>query len=60
MDVTFPGSIKLKLKFLFLLHFQIDDLRKKLSDFERVNKAQNSLNDHSSNLELEIKKLQQK
>lgn len=40
--------------------FQNDDLRKKLSDFERVNKAQNSLNDHSSNLEQEIKRLKQK
>ncbi|XP_037040029.1 centrosomal protein of 290 kDa isoform X1 [Bradysia coprophila] len=39
---------------------ELDDLRKKLSDFERVNKAQSSLNDHSSNLELEIKKLRQK
>lgn len=39
---------------------QIDELKRKLSDFERVNKAQNSLNDHTSNLEQEMMRLKQK
>lgn len=39
---------------------QNDELRKKLNDFEKVNKVQNSFHDHSSSLEQEIKKLRAK
>lgn len=37
-----------------------DDTRRKLDDFERVNKAQRTLNDHNATLENELKKLKVK
>lgn len=37
-----------------------DDTRRKLDDFERVNKAQRTLNDHNATLENELKKLKSK
>ncbi|XP_031627694.1 myosin heavy chain, non-muscle isoform X3 [Contarinia nasturtii] len=37
-----------------------DELRKKLGDFNKVNKVQTSLNDHNSSLEQEIKQLKAK
>lgn len=40
--------------------FQNDELRKKLGDFNKVNKVQASLNDHNSSLEQEIKQLNAK
>lgn len=53
-------SILKYLRFFILFFLQIDELKRKLSDFERVNKAQNSLNDHTSNLEQEMMRLKQK
>lgn len=44
----------------FRFYLQNDELRKKLGDFEKVNKVQASLNDHSTNLEQEIKQLKAK
>lgn len=46
--------------FSLSLSFQNDELRKKLGDFNKVNKVQASLNDHNSNLEQEIKQLKAK
>lgn len=46
--------------FLFFFSIQNDDLRRKLDDFERINKAQRSLNDHNATLENELKKLKVK
>lgn len=43
-----------------LMRREIDELRRKLTDFERVNKAQSSLNDHTSGLEQELRRLKQK
>lgn len=42
------------------LRREIDELKRMLTDFERVNKAQSSLNDHTSGLELEVRRLKQK
>lgn len=41
-------------------YFQIEELKRKLGDFQKVNKVQGSLMEHSSNLEQEIKRLTQK
>lgn len=35
-------------------------MKRKLDDFERVNRAQRSLNDHNATLENELKKLKVK
>lgn len=37
-----------------------DDIRRKLEDFERINKVQRTLNDHNAMLENELKKLKTK
>lgn len=37
-----------------------EDTRRKLDDFERINKAQRTLNDHNATLENELKKLKSK
>lgn len=42
------------------LRREIDELKRMLTDFERVNKAQSSLNDHTSGLEQEVRRLKQK
>ena len=44
----------------FRAYFQNDDLRRKLDDFERINKAQRTLNEHNQTLENELKKLKMK
>jgi chaperonin cofactor prefoldin len=44
----------------FVVFFQYEDLRRKLDDFERINKAQRTLNDHNQTLENELKKLKLK
>lgn len=42
------------------MRLQNEELRRKLNDFEKVNKVQASFNDHSSHLEQEIKQLRAK
>lgn len=42
---------------LNILFFQNDDLRGKLDDYERINKAQRTLSEHNSHLEQDLKKL---
>lgn len=37
-----------------------DDIKRKLDDFERINKAQRTLNDHNTTLENELRKLKSK
>lgn len=46
--------------FSLFFSFQNDELRKKLGDFNKVNKVQTSMNDHNSSLEQEIKQLKAK
>lgn len=40
-----------------LFAFQSEDLRSKLDDYERINKAQRTLSEHNSHLEQELKKM---
>lgn len=47
------------MKFIFF-STQNEDLRCKLSDFEKVNKVQTSLNDHNNVLQTEVEKLKLK
>lgn len=50
METNFPS----------ILCWQNDELRRKLGDFEKVNKVQTSLNDHTTALEQELKQLRTK
>lgn len=59
----FALCLNLLLLFSFLFFFSLlqnDELRKKLGDFNKVNKVQASMNDHNSSLEQEIKQLKAK
>lgn len=45
---------------LSIMKKEFEESRRKLDDFERVNKAQRTLNDHNATLENELKKLKTK
>lgn len=54
------GFEKVEINFSLIFCWQNDELRRKLGDFEKVNKVQSSLNDHTTALEQELKQLRTK
>lgn len=58
-EVSFLSCVLEKSELIFD-QFQYEDIRRKLDDFERINRAQRTLNDHNQTLENELKKLRVK